>query len=263
VALDGDPVCSAGWREPTGSTGDVDGSGGIDPRGASMVDLPSPAAARLRRPSWRDPRLIAGVLLVLASVALGSRVVAAADDTVPVWAAAGALPAGTALAADDMRVVRVRLGDGAARYLDVGAPVPPGSVLLRSLGRGELVPASAVGPPGAWNRRPVTVPVPGPMPGGLQVGALVDVWASARDTSAPGTASFRPPVRLARAAEVFSVSLPGTGLGSTQGAAVQVLLPEQELRGALDALANGARVALVPAPGSGTAPATGTTVARP
>jgi hypothetical protein len=91
----------------------------------------------------------------------------------------------------------------------------------------------------------------------------VDVWSSARDTSAPGTASFRPPVRLARAAEVFSVTLPGTGLGSAQGSAVQVLLPEQELRGTLDALANGARIALVPAPGSGAGPATTTTGRQP
>ncbi len=219
-----------------------------------MLDLPEPSAARLRPPSWRDARLIVGLVLVLASVALGARVVAAADDTVPVWAAGGTLPAGRTLADGDLRAVRVRLGAGAAPYLAVGDPLPPGAVLLRAVGAGELVPASAVGPPQAWTRRPVAIPLTGPVPDGLRVGARVDVWSSAREPGGPGSggpqAAYRPPVRLAEGAEVFSVTVPGSGLAAATGSSVQVLLPEQELRTALDALANGARIAVVPAPGS-------------
>ncbi len=53
-----------------------------------MTDLPTPVASRLRAPSWRDSRLLVGVLLVVLSVVLGAVVVARADDRVPVYAAA-------------------------------------------------------------------------------------------------------------------------------------------------------------------------------
>ena len=37
-----------------------------------MPDVPTPKAARLQKPSWRDTRLLVGVLLVLAATVLGS-----------------------------------------------------------------------------------------------------------------------------------------------------------------------------------------------
>ncbi|MBN9374777.1 MAG: hypothetical protein J0I40_05175, partial [Cellulomonas sp.] len=49
------------------------------------LDLPAPVAQRLRRPGWRDPRLLTGLALVAASVALGSWALRAAERTVPVF----------------------------------------------------------------------------------------------------------------------------------------------------------------------------------
>lgn len=218
-----------------------------------MASLEAPRVARLRPPSWRDGRLLVGVLLVLSSVALGSRVVAAADDTVAVYAAASTLPSGAALTQGSLRVVRVRLGPGTAAYLPAAAGPPAGTVLLRTVGAGEIVPAAAVGRPELLTRRPVLVPLTGPWPGGVEVGAAVDVWASAKD-QAPGAGGYRPPRLLASAAEVFSVTPPGTGLSAAQGGSVQVLLEQDDLPAVLDAVANGARVALVPAPGARGAP---------
>ena len=54
----------------------------------------SPWARRGSRPRWRDPRMLLGLLLVLASVLLGAKVLEAADDTVPVWAVSRDLPDG-------------------------------------------------------------------------------------------------------------------------------------------------------------------------
>jgi hypothetical protein len=124
-------------------------------------------------------------------------------------------------------------------------------VLLRGLEEGELLPAAAVGRSQDWRLRPVTVPQTGPPPEGLRVGGRVDVWSSAKDAGGPGGGgtTYRPPVLLARAAAVAAVSAPRGGLGGGQGGAVQVLLDEAGVRDALDALANGARIALVPAPG--------------
>ncbi len=53
-----------------------------------MPDIATPKASRLQRPAWRDARLLVGVLLVLAAAVLGSLTVAAADDRVPMYAAA-------------------------------------------------------------------------------------------------------------------------------------------------------------------------------
>jgi hypothetical protein len=43
---------------------------------------------------WRDPRLIAGILIVVASTAVGGWTIAAADDTVGYWATRGSVRAG-------------------------------------------------------------------------------------------------------------------------------------------------------------------------
>src|SRR5690606_13585820 len=60
-------------------------------------DLPSPAAPRLRRPGWRDPRLAFGLLLVAGSVALGSWAVSSAGRTVAVYAVAETVTPGDVL----------------------------------------------------------------------------------------------------------------------------------------------------------------------
>ena len=198
----------------------------------------------MRPPSWRDARLLIGLVLVLGSVALGSRVLAAADSTVPVYAAATALPAGHPVDPASLRVVRVRIGTGAGPYLSAAVAPPSGAVLLRSVGDGELVPASAIGPAGGLDRRPVPVPVSAPVPVGLRPAAVVDVWSSARDQAS--ASAYKPPVRLAHNVEIFAVTSDTSALGASRGASVQVLLGEDEVRSVLDALANGARLAIVP-----------------
>jgi hypothetical protein len=206
------------------------------------------SAVRLRAPSWRDGRLVVGVLIILSSVILGARVVAAAGRTEPVFAAAADLPSGHQLTTDDLRAVPVHLGSGAARYLSARTAVPAGAVLTRPVGAGELVPSAAVGRAAALARRPIAIPVPAPVPNGLSPGAGVDLWSSAKENGT-GTTGYAPPVRIAQSAEVYAVSTGGNSLGGVGAGSVQVLLDEGQLRSALDALANGAKIALVPVPG--------------
>ena len=215
----------------------------------TTLNLPTPEAARLRPPSWRDKRLVIGLLLVLAAVGLGARVVAQADRTVPVFAAGTTLPVGAGLTADALTVVRVRLDGAQQRYLSAEHPLPQGQVLLRAVGEGELVPASAVGPADRLARRPLGIPVEGVLPDGLAPGGLVDIWASARDRKA-GSNVFAAPERLVAGAPVFQVSSPASGLSVSRATTVHVLLAEGDLARVLEALANGARTAVVPVPGS-------------
>jgi flagella basal body P-ring formation protein FlgA len=110
-----------------------------------VTDLPTPAASRLQLPSWRDSRLVVGVLLVMAATALGSRVVAAADDTVPMYAAAATLVPGEPVTQDDVRVVRVRLAPSDAAYLPADRELGADHYMLREVRPGELVTRSALG----------------------------------------------------------------------------------------------------------------------
>ena len=207
-----------------------------------------PTAARLKRPSWRDPRLLVGLVLLLTAVALGARVVALADRTEPFYAARGDLATGTPLASDALIVVRLRLTGTEAGYLDAGRPLPAGQVLIRPVGAGEVVPLTSIAPADKLRVRPVGIPIDGDPPSGLGPGALVDIWASAKRRDAEG-GGYEEAERIADTVEVSDVRRPGEGLSASRTGSVEVLLGE-ELAPVLDALANQARVVVLPIPGS-------------
>ncbi len=212
-------------------------------------DLPAPAASRLRPPSWRDPRLLVGVLLVVGSVVLGARLVAAADQTDPYLVAAHALTPGDPVSEADVRVVRLTMEAADSTYLPADGDLPDGLVAVRAVAEGELLPRSGVGEAGDVDVQPVGVPVEGSLPAGLVKGASVDVWVAAPDPARAG--GFLPPERLVEAAEVAEVTETNTALGAGGGSTVQVLVGPEPLQEVLGALANDAAVSLVLAPGQG------------
>jgi hypothetical protein len=192
-----------------------------------------------------------GLLLVFTSVAFGARVVAQADHTVPVYAARTTLPTGTPLTPEVLQVVRLRLTGTDASYLDARQSLPAGRVLLRTVGAGEIVPLASIATADQVRSRPVGIPIDGPPPAGLTAGALVDVWASAKRPDAVG-GGYAHPERIVVAAEVFHVDAPNTGLSASRSGSVQILLSSESLPPVLDALANDARVVILPVPGSAT-----------
>jgi hypothetical protein len=152
----------------------------------------SPSARRGIRSRWRDPRLALGVLLVLASVLVGARVLAAADDTTPVWAATKDLPAGSQVSADDVEVVDVSLGsevDGA--YLSATAPLSTGLILAKPVAAHELLTRTAVDPSASTPVAQLPLGVDSSsMPADLASGDIVDVWVvPSAVVDSPGTAS--------------------------------------------------------------------------
>lgn len=210
-------------------------------------DPPAPLARRLRPPGWRDRRLLVGIALVLASVAVGVAVVGRADDTHPVYAAARALVPGQRLTADDLHVVRVQLGPQSGRYLSADRSLAGGAVVIRSVLSGELVPSSAIGDQAAVTSRPVAVVVPAGSVDGLRPGSLVDVWVAAKGVEAD---AYLEPKTLVSAAEVVSVTSGGGVLASSTDATVRLLLADELVPQLLSAVDNGARVNLVAVPGS-------------
>ena len=194
---------------------------GATPPGIA-APVPGSAPRRVRPPRWLDLRLVLGVLLVLGSVLLGARVVAAADATVPVWSAAGDLAAGTVLTAGDLVPVDVRLDDVAGAYLATSAR-PEGRTLARAVRSGELLPRTALEEPAELVQLALPVQA-GYVPPGLDRGQVVDVYAVA-DPAAGATAAGDGSVALVvAAAPVQAISGRTEGVLSTATTTVQVVV---------------------------------------
>jgi len=150
-------------------------------RRAAGADLAAvPPAVRSRPPGWRDPRLWVGLLIVAVSVVAGSRLLAAADDTVAVWAVTEARGPGSALTESDLVVRRVRFAHESdlAAYFRADAALPADLQLARGVGAGELLPRSAVGTAeqqAGLVELPVAVEAD-QVPPSVQTGSTVDVY---------------------------------------------------------------------------------------
>lgn len=214
------------------------------------VDVTPPGAAahaaRLRLPSWRDPRLLVGVVLVLASVSGTWWLVRQADTTTPVYAASTALVTGEVVGPEDLRVVRAQLGGAAGHYLTPGARVV-GRVVARTVAPGELLAVAALDGPGRQDRQPVAVPVEAGLSGAVRRGALVDVWAAAPGETAG--AHLAPRAVLSRA-PVAGVTEDHSALGTRRGSVVELMVPSDALPELLAALTDGSSITLVPSAAS-------------
>lgn len=214
-------------------------------------DSTSPPAVRLRRPGWRDPRLLAGLVLVAGSVALGSGLVAAAADSVPVYVALEPLVVGDVLDPAALVVREVRLAESLAQYLRADGELPDHPVVVRTVDIGELVPVSAVASSPDTGVRPVAIAPSGPLPSGVVKGSTVDLWFVPE--SGPGGAELTAaPFQLAAGLTVSEVSsASGGGFSMGSGTTVHVLVPASDLAEVLAARASAGSVELVHVPGAG------------
>lgn len=183
-----------------------------------------------------------GVAIVAASVLLGSRLLATADDTVTVWAAADDLHTGAVVSADDVEPVEVRFlsAEVAGRYLPASRPLPSGLELVDDVTEGELLPRAAVGPVSRSDlaELPVTLPAAS-VPAGLEPGEVVDVWVTPEQSGEVPEAR-----RVLDGARVVAVPSSGGGLGPAMTRQVVVGVPDREdlLARAIGSLATGTPV---------------------
>jgi len=210
--------------------------------------MTDPVRPRKRRPTWRDPRVGIGILLVAASVALGSWVVSAADDTVTVWAATDVLSPGHEVSTDDFRRVSVAGPDVADTYLTPGSATVEELVVLRTIGEGELIPRSALGDPQSVRVRTVTVPVNAALAGTLDPGARVDLWVARPDPEAGGTSAMLAPELLVEGVEIAAVNENTSLFAGSQTMIAQILVPREDLSAVLAARTGGGQITIVPVP---------------
>ncbi|HEX7538296.1 MAG TPA: hypothetical protein VF391_14995 [Dermatophilaceae bacterium] len=216
-----------------------------------MAELPKPTAARLQKPSWRDTRLVVGVVLVLLSMTVGAKAIAAADDTVPMYAAVASLVPGQPVTQGDVRRVDVQLGADRHWYVAADHDIAPDTFALRDVRPGELLPRSALGTRSSIDLKPVSVLVDGGGAAQLAAGSVVDVWVNAKDPSSAAEKYGRPVKTLEAATVARTPEASASGLGAASGlTAVQIMVPEARVQELIAAIDQGAKITLVPVPGS-------------
>lgn len=205
------------------------------------MDERVPVAGRLRRPGWKDPRLLIGLLLIAVAIVGVSGIVGAADRTTPHYVAHATLTPGMVLEADDLAVAHVRVGEGP--YLPAeGADVvePWGQVVTRVVDEGELVPAAALASPDDFDGRPVAVVTTSPVAADVRRGSLVDVWV----TQAKGDSEAQSSL-VGEGLVVADVESDEGAFGGGSGETVYVVVPRTGLETFLEALAADGEVSVV------------------
>jgi hypothetical protein len=203
------------------------------------------SVARLKKPSWKDPKLLVGILLVLASVVGVISLVGAADQTAEAYTAREAIAVGEKVTADKLNRVKVRLGDAEQHYLTPATGVAEGLVAAQRIGKDQLVPRGSLGQPDGQGRKPVAVTVEEALPAQAVAGSRVDVWVALPDDRN----GFSQPSLLLPGAEIAQVTPGSTALGSARSTVVMVLVEDGQMPDLLGAQANKAKISVVWNPG--------------
>lgn len=213
-----------------------------------MTVAGAPSPRRLGRPRWLDPRVIGGVLLLIASIVVGAKVVGGSSHTSGVWSAGRDLAVGTVIVAGDLTRVEVNLGDRSTLYIGAAA-APVGRVLNRAVAAGELLPATALSPV-AEGRVVVVGVTPDRMPPGVGHGSVIDLYLTTGGSTSSGTAAT---TRLINArVTVQSVTAPAAGglSGATSTRyQVAVLMPTQQADALVRTLPQGEPIVVLVAGG--------------
>jgi hypothetical protein len=212
-----------------------------------MVPESSATAARLKRPSWKDPRLLVGVLLVLASVAGVVFLVQSADQTTEVYAARDGIAVGEKLTSENVVRARVKLGEAEGQYITAETGLPENVVAVQRIGKDQLVPRASLGTVDELDRKPVALSIEETLPAQAVAGARVDVWVAQPDARN----GFSEPKLLLPGAEIAEVTDGSTALGSSRTTVLMVLVEDSQMPSLLGAQANEAKISVVWNPGGG------------
>lgn len=196
--------------------------------------------ARRRAP---DPRLVIGLVLVVASIAGVVGIVAATDDGVEVYAAPRLLTAGERISAEDLELRRVSLGADVESYLTAEALPAAGAVVSRTVGEGELIPLAAVGDERGPSMTTIVVALTTPLGQTVRTGDTVDVWASPQEEAG----RYGAPVVISSGAQLVREVADEGLVAGAEAARVELLVPRRDVARILDALANSDALAAVPA----------------
>lgn len=199
---------------------------------------------RLRRPRWKDPRLIVGIVLVLASILGGALLASRLAATSTVLVARQDIVVGDVLEADALTTAELRLGEQQGMYASSRSQIPPGAVATRTIRAGELLPVEAIGQAEEISLRPVVIPVDSSVAASVAPGGRVELWSTPEGT---GDEPIRSQI-LVEDGVVRAVDA-GSSLGM-RSVTVEVLVPQDAVPAVLESLARGDRLDVIGVPGA-------------
>ncbi|PKQ25472.1 MAG: hypothetical protein CVT64_09720 [Actinobacteria bacterium HGW-Actinobacteria-4] len=202
-----------------------------------------PIAGRIKRPTWRDPKLLVGLALIAFSVVAVATVVQSADITSPYYSARHTLTPGTVLTESDVILTHVRVGTGT--YLSADADPPWGQVVTRVVGTGELIPASSLLDQAQFDARPVAVRTSLPLGEAITRGSIVDVWLTLDTEDGPESSP------IAQGLVVEQVDRAGGAFSVANSETVYVVVPGDQVAAFLDAIASKGDISVVGLAGAG------------
>jgi len=190
-----------------------------------------------------DPRLAIGIVLVVASIVGVVSLVATADDSIDVYAAASPLNPGDRVMSGDLVVRSVKLNESSELYIHRGDLPVEGFIATRSIGAGELIPSSSLGSHEGLSLTAVVVSPQGGLATTVSSGASVDVWASAELEDG----RYGAPGVIISAATVVRLVEDDSLVSSARGNAIELLVPRSRVARLLEAMANGDVLSVIPA----------------
>lgn len=153
-----------------------------------------------------EPRVLAGIAMMLLATMAGAMFLQHATQRVSVWQLSHSLAAGTVLTSADVQLTEVALPEAAYA---LGTDVVVGRQLARDVGAGELLPVAALQAPQASYDEVVVPAAKLHAPPDTRRGQRVSVWWSSRpDGNAPTTTT-----RVLASARVLSVATSDVGGG--------------------------------------------------
>lgn len=195
-----------------------------------------------RKRFWFDPRLVIGLVLIAASVAGVLGIVSSADSSVSVLTARDSLAPGDRIDESDLVATSVRIAGAGDLYLLPGDVPDGGLVVTKAVGEGELVPTSAVGLTAGTRFASVVLTVNGQLPGSVESGATVDVWAARKGE----LSSFGAPSVIVSGATVVRVIESEGLVTSGESTTLELLVPRTRIARVLEAVANSDALSVVP-----------------
>lgn len=208
-----------------------------------MNDKPA-EARRIRPPGWRDPRLLIGLLLVALSVTGVVALVQTIDERQGYWAASTDIVPGAQVTAEDFHIVQASISESAEHYWKADKQLPPEFLVSSTILQGELLTQRQVAESDPGGRQQVGVRVSEDMPASVTIGSRVDVWVAAAREDGRG---YEEPTKMISNAEVTGTDNNTSAFAAANTTTVYVMLAQDAVPPVLDAQANDAKIALVPA----------------
>ncbi|MFC0581325.1 SAF domain-containing protein [Micrococcoides hystricis] len=199
------------------------------------------SAQRMRKPSWKDPRFLGGVLLVLLSIVGVMALVAQMDKTTGVYAAKRDLAYGESVSAEDFKVIQVNLGEADEHYWHSEEELPQPLLATRPIKTDELVSKGFLADAAPAGEQSLVLMLPPEHTSGLRSGDEIEVWVAARS----GPQEYEEPVKVVDRAVLADINAEQSALAASREAEVRIWVGAEDVPALLKAQSTQSQIYLL------------------